>query len=130
MSIGQRIRDARKKAGLTQEQLAIACNVATITIRQYETNKREPRYEQLKSIARVLKVDWADLVDGDDAAEMVKRHMLDMLNGKKEPAHEQLSQALLAAFSQLNDEGQGKAVERVEELTEIPKYQKEKPPQD
>ena len=31
---------------------------------------------------------------------------------------------LLNAFDQLNDEGQQKAVERVEELTEIPKYKK------
>lgn len=31
---------------------------------------------------------------------------------------------LNAAFDRLNEEGQKKAVERVEELTEIPKYQK------
>ena len=37
---------------------------------------------------------------------------------------------LVAAFSLLNEEGQQKAVERVEELTEIPKYQKETPPED
>lgn len=36
---------------------------------------------------------------------------------------------VLAAMDQLNAAGQQKAVERVEELTEIPKYQKE-PPQD
>ena len=36
-------------------------------------------------------------------------------------------QRLLAVFDQLNDEGQQKAVERVEELTEIPKYKKEPP---
>ena len=34
---------------------------------------------------------------------------------------------LNAAFDQLNAAGQQKAVERVEELTEIPKYQREKP---
>ena len=36
-------------------------------------------------------------------------------------------ESLIAAFSQLNNEGQAKAVERVEELTEIPKYKKETP---
>lgn len=40
-----------------------------------------------------------------------------------------LSLSLLLAFGKLNPDGQQKAVERVEELTEIPKYQK-KPPQD
>ena len=31
---------------------------------------------------------------------------------------------LIVAFTKLNSEGQDKAVERVEELTEVPKYQK------
>lgn len=38
-----------------------------------------------------------------------------------------LHQALLKQFAGLNTDGQQKAVERVEELTEIPKYQREKP---
>ena len=38
--------------------------------------------------------------------------------------------SLVDAFSLLSPEGQQKAIERVEELTEIPKYQKETPPQD
>lgn len=37
--------------------------------------------------------------------------------------------ALIKAFSQLTPEGQQKAVERIEELAEIPKYKKE-PPQE
>lgn len=38
------------------------------------------------------------------------------------------AEKILSAFDQLNDAGQAKAVERVEELTEIPKYQKSPPP--
>jgi len=38
--------------------------------------------------------------------------------------------ALINAFSQLNPAGQHEAVKRVEELTEIPRYQKEKDPAD
>ena len=45
------------------------------------------------------------------------------------PYSHELIYLLLTAFDKLNDEGQQKAVERVEELTEIPKYKKE-PPQD
>ena len=37
---------------------------------------------------------------------------------------------LMEYFSLLNQDGQEKAVERVEELTEIPKYQKDPPPED
>ena len=52
---GDRIRDARKAAGLTQEQLAQKCGVATITIRQYESGKRQPRLAQFRDIAAATK---------------------------------------------------------------------------
>lgn len=45
-------------------------------------------------------------------------------SGESSANHDDLISNLLFAFSQLNDEGQNKAVERVEELTEISKYQK------
>lgn len=56
MTIGEKIRQVRKGLGLTQEQLAKKCGVATITIRQYETGKREPRYEQIRIIARAMNI--------------------------------------------------------------------------
>ena len=56
MSVGEKIRIARKKAGLTQEALAKKAGVATITIRQYELGKRQPRLEQLDLIADALEV--------------------------------------------------------------------------
>lgn len=56
MDIGQRIKAARKDIGLTQDQLAQKSGVATITIRQYETGKRQPRLEQLQKIADALDV--------------------------------------------------------------------------
>lgn len=64
MSYGQRMKEARKKAGLTQEQLAKECGFATITIRQYEACKREPRIAQFKQIAEALDVDINWLMHG------------------------------------------------------------------
>ena len=66
MTLGENIRNARKKLGLTQADLAEQCEIATITIRQYESNRREPRLEQLQHIARALNVEWTDLVPLDD----------------------------------------------------------------
>ena len=51
------------------------------------------------------------------------------LFAKNKSNYSELEMRLLTAFSQLNPDGQNKAIERVEELTEIPKYKKE-PPQD
>lgn len=63
MTIGERIKEARKYRNMTQKQLAIAADVATGTIQQYELGKREPRYEILINIARALKISVAALCD-------------------------------------------------------------------
>ena len=65
MSYGKMIKAARQDAGLTQAQLADKCGYATITIRQYESDKREPRREQLQKIADALHVPITKLFDSD-----------------------------------------------------------------
>lgn len=54
MTIGERIKEARKYRKMTQQQLAEAAGVATGTIQQYELGKREPRYEILLRICNAL----------------------------------------------------------------------------
>ena len=56
MTIGQRIKEVRKSAGLTQRELAEKSGTATGTIQQYELGKRQPRIEQLQAIASALGV--------------------------------------------------------------------------
>ena len=65
MTTGERIQTACKKAGLTQEQLAQKIDSATITVRQYESGKREPRIEQLRKIASALEVSFLYLLGTD-----------------------------------------------------------------
>lgn len=64
MTIGQRIKQARKNAGLTQRELAEKSGTATGTIQQYELGKRQPRTEQLQRIAAALNVSAGFLLDG------------------------------------------------------------------
>lgn len=103
MSVGERIKELRKRAHLTQAELAAKCGLATITVQQYETNKRHPRAEQLEAIAAGLGVPLVYLF-GDDrdsagfeleqlanAAEKVSeffgpREVLKILAGKMEQA--------------------------------------------
>lgn len=115
--IGRYIREERKKKGLTQAVVAERAGIAVNSLRLYEAGKRFPNVEQLQRIANAIDVDVFSLMDFDMASDAI----FDRMNIS--------AKYLLAAFDQLNDEGQGKAVERVEELTEIPKYQKN-PPQD
>lgn len=53
LEIGERIREARKQAGLTRERLAVKLNVSASTLRNYETGRTQRiSYQMLVSIAR------------------------------------------------------------------------------
>lgn len=47
---------ARKARGITQKELAKRCELAEVTIRQYETGRRFPNAETLKRITKELGV--------------------------------------------------------------------------
>ena len=53
-NIGTKIKEARKKMGLRQSELAQAVNISTSAIGMYEQNRREPDYSTLSAIATVL----------------------------------------------------------------------------
>lgn len=65
-TFGQRLRDARKAAGLTGPQLAKHMNVSAQTVSEWERGKYFPEAERLTALARFLhvKVDW--LLGGTD----------------------------------------------------------------
>ncbi|MDD6323132.1 MAG: helix-turn-helix transcriptional regulator [Bacilli bacterium] len=56
MVAGQRLRQARQKAGLTQTQLAIQIGVKPAEISQYESNKRTPRWQVFNKLLDELNV--------------------------------------------------------------------------
>lgn len=117
MTTGQLIKAARKKAGLTQARLSELAGVATITIQQYELGKRQPRIGQLQAIASALGVPVQELISDWEAVDKEEFKRVFIYG-------EGIKDRIDAAMDRLNDEGQEKAAERVEELTEIPKYQK------
>ena len=124
MTIGQRIKEARKSAGLTQRELAEKAGTATGTIQQYELGKRQPRIEQFQAIADVLNVDVNWLMNGYTLAQR-DQAFRDFV--KKRFSEVEVRKTRLDEIGQdlgkLNDEGQVEAVKRVKELTEIPRYQ-------
>ena len=73
MMVGDRIRAARKRAGLTQKELGEQCGIAEPTIRRYELGKLNPKIETLKKIAKPLGVRWYELYeDTDDKISAIK----------------------------------------------------------
>jgi transcriptional regulator with XRE-family HTH domain len=61
--LGDKIRNLRIKAGLTQEALAEELKVSRVTITRYENGERTPKIEKLLKIAAFLKVDVSVLLE-------------------------------------------------------------------
>ena len=56
MSFGEKLKDARKKAKMSQEDLAKALGVNRVSISNYEQNKNEPTFANVKKIIKILKL--------------------------------------------------------------------------
>ena len=56
MSFGKRLKELRKKYNLTQEELGEKISKTRSTIAGYETERKEPDYNTLKSIADLFDV--------------------------------------------------------------------------
>ena len=66
LSLGYQIKQARKRAGLTQEQLAKLTNLSRPHIGGIETNRYTPSLSTLQLIAEVLNVKVSELVGDRD----------------------------------------------------------------
>jgi transcriptional regulator with XRE-family HTH domain len=61
--IGEKIKEARKKKGLSQEDLAESAKVNLRTIQRIEKNENEPRGKTLNLICSVLDINTEDILD-------------------------------------------------------------------
>jgi transcriptional regulator with XRE-family HTH domain len=61
--IGNKIRDIRKKKGLSQEELAESAKVNLRTIQRIENNESEPRGKTINLICDVLDINAEDILD-------------------------------------------------------------------
>ena len=117
MTTGELIKAARKKAGMTQAQLAEKLGISYVGVSQWENDLRNPKLDTLQRIASALGVPVQDLIRDWEAVDKEEFKRVFIYG-------EGIKDRIDAALDRLNDEGQEKAAERVEELTEIPKYQK------
>lgn len=61
---GDNVRSARLKAGMSQMDLGLRCEVHPTVIARIETAKREPRLTTITKLARGLDVPAAQLMKG------------------------------------------------------------------
>ena len=146
MTLGELIQSSRKKAGLTQVELGKMLGVSGSMIGQWESNLRNPKSETIGKIASVLGKPFMDVfqiyMEETNAAITDKLNSLKaeaeiitlktMEESEKEFQKEVKSfidstngRTIIAIYMyELNADGKAEAVKRVEELAEIPRYQK------
>ena len=76
--IGKKIREVRKKKGLSQEELAESSKVNLRTIQRIENNESEPRGKTLSLICEVLDINTEDVLDygkQDDKSYLIIFHL-------------------------------------------------------
>ena len=87
MTLGEKIKEARKQCGLSQEQLAEKMAVSRSAVAKWEANNGLPEVENLKALAQLLNVSVDYLLDdGEVIDEVVMRepyNLSDYGNGIK-----------------------------------------------
>ena len=73
MTFGERLKALRKKAGLTQEELAEAVDVHINSVSRWENNELTPKTLKIKALAKALNVTELDLLNDQppDSGEWV-----------------------------------------------------------
>jgi transcriptional regulator with XRE-family HTH domain len=72
-NLGTRIKRARREREMTQEELAVAMEVTSITISRWETGKQSPDYPTLCQLAQILEVTLPSLVENNAVAAKKSR---------------------------------------------------------
>ena len=143
MTIGQRIKQARKAAGITQEQLADRLGISFQSVSQWERDKRSPKKETIDKIANAIGCNALDLLfDGDMGAfakeiSNISGELTTALEAlRKYPGDEKTTDAIkgiigpymliMDIYYGLNDEGKKRVHDALFEIADNPDYKKVK----
>ena len=140
---GKLIRNARKRKGLTQEQLAEMVNLSTMSIRRYERGERIVPDDKLQVIVEILGDSFYDSLSQyidetpqriaktteiwerqqeEEDAEFRRKVVKEAQEDIKSFVYSENGLQIILNYLELNEDGQYEAVKRVMELTEIPRY--------
>ena len=134
VKIGEAIRRQRKKQGLTLNELGEKMGISGSLVGQYERGVVNPKYETVVRFANALNTSPRELF-GPAFSEMVNQEVEKIYKASSDITAVKIyhsgivvpmtaQEHLIENFEKLNQEGQKVAIDRVEELTFIPKYKK------
>lgn len=129
MTDAERMKRARERVGLTQQQLADRINTTAQNISQYERGIRRPRYQTMIKIASSLGTTvnsiWEN-EDQNDTDEEYSKALKDTINVLQLTASS-FNQAILNYASQLSFRNKGKALTYIADLLDAQKLQTDHP---
>ena len=118
MEFNERLRTIRKENGLTQAELAEKAGIAVNSVRLYESGKVIPKLDTIARIARAMGLTASDFVGGQWGK------FQGGFCSEEEVQQDDREARLIYYFQNLNEDGQATALERLEELTQLTKYQR------
>lgn len=118
MKFNERLRAIRKEKGLTQAELAEKAGIAVNSVRLYEAGARLPKLDTIARMAVAMGLTANDLMAGQWGK------FDGIFLSDEEFQQDDREAQLIYHFRTLNDNGQTVAVERVQELAQIPAYQR------
>lgn len=143
MDFPARLRNLRKKQGISQNKLAKDIGVSQSAVGYWERGEKTPSVEITQKIADYFNTSITYLMTGKEFSEFdippgkvrieIEGKVLDVnpiefiehFNNVAKQVHPSNVSNLLSSFFILNTKGQNKAVEQVEMLTKIPEYTKD-----
>ena len=120
MTFDKRLRELRKQRNLTQLQLADAISVNKQTISQYERGVRRPDFDTLDLLCDFFNVSSDYMLGKDDVTmRLIDSETLAIVDSLTD---EEMN--LISDFRKLNHAGRSRALQTVNEFTELQKYEK------
>ena len=120
MTRGERIRAARKKAGMTHGELAKRLNISFQSVAQWENDLRNPKLETLQKIASALGVPLSQLLTQN---EQIGTAYLEYFSSD---TNEGRSRQLHRSFDLLHEEDQTKVIDYSDSLLKAEMYEAQK----
>ena len=128
----------RKKAGLTQEELAEKLHVKKTSLASWEQGKSLPDIDTIFALCKILNIDLASIsgfeVDTPPSSECTFKTVVEQLNAMSNYSAQVGSELavslsadetqLITDYREFNDEGKEKVRDYVADLADNPKYKK------
>ena len=127
MTLGERIKSARRECGMTQKDLADKAGMTYQQISQYERNERQPKVETLMRISNALNQSLESFMNFEEmfAANAIQKSHVVVPN-------EMLDDILdiMDVFVSVKKKARRRVVEYAHEIAQIDGYRKKTPEDD